>query len=217
MGSEHAGSVSAQTPAETERPAVTSDAVDGYMVLAPSVLRSGQTESISVSLFSGQNPARGTVTLSLFGGGALQASESGDIEGTGAISLSVPRVPAGTYHLSASGPGFSESATVNVASGDILFVETDKPLYKPGQDMHIRVLLLDIELKPLTGELTVEVRTRREQGISRGLVAGRVWVANLTMPLSNEPSSGIEYHRVVRGTESDTLVASSIMFCPSTE
>ncbi len=191
VGSDMPGSVSAQTPAETERPAVTSDAVDGYMVLAPSVLRSGQTESISVSLFSGQNPARGTVGLSLFGDGAFLASASGDIEGTGAISLSVPRVPAGTYHLSASGPGFSESATVNVASGDILFVETDKPLYKPGQDMHIRVLLLDIELKPLTGDITVEVRDAKGNKVFREVVrSDEFGMANLTMPLSNEPILG---------------------------
>ena len=65
-GGDSPSPVSAQTLFEADRPAVTSDPVDGYMVLAPSVLRSGQTESISVSLFSGQHPARGTVRLALF-------------------------------------------------------------------------------------------------------------------------------------------------------
>ena len=190
VGSDMPNSVSAQTPAETERPAVTSDAVDGYMVLAPSVLRSGQTESISVSLFSGQKPARGTVGLTLFGSTSL-ASASGDIEGTGAISLSVPRISPGTYYLFASGPGFSERAPVTVEAGDILFVETDKPLYKPGQDMHIRVLLVDVELKPLTEHITVEVRDAKGNKVYREVVqSDEFGMANLTMPLSNEPNLG---------------------------
>ena len=209
VGSDTPNSASAQTPAETKRPAVTSDAVDGYMVLAPSVLRSGQTESISVSLFSGQNPARGTVVLSLTGGGAPLASASADIEGTGAISLSVPRVAAGTYYLSATGPGFTETAAVNVASGDILFVETDKPLYKPGQDMHIRVLLLDIELKPLTGDITVEVRDAKGNKVFREVVrSDEFGMASLTMPLSNEPILGNWSIKASFGEqEADTLVS----------
>ncbi len=191
VGSDASSPVSAQTSTETERPSVTSDPVDGYMVLAPSVLRSGQTESISVSLFSGQKPARGTVGLTLFDGSAPLASASGGIEGTGAISLSVPRISPGTYYLDASGPGFSETVAVTVASGDILFVETDKPLYKPGQDMHIRVLLLDIELKPLTGDITVEVRDAKGNKVYREVVqSDEFGMANLTMPLSDEPNLG---------------------------
>lgn len=191
VDSDMPNSASAQTSTDAERPAVTSDAVDGYMVLAPSVLRSGQTESISVSLFSGQDPARGTVGLTLYDFNATLASASGDTEGTGSISLSVPKISAGNYYLKASGPGFSETVAVTVDSGDILFVETDKPLYKPGQDMHIRVLLLDIELKPLTGDITVEVRDAKGNKVYREVVqSDEFGMANLTMPLSNEPNLG---------------------------
>lgn len=61
----------ATTPTAVERIATLtlSDKVDGYIALAPAVLRAGQTESVSVSLFDGQNPAKGTVFLELCGPG----------------------------------------------------------------------------------------------------------------------------------------------------
>ena len=183
--------VSAQTLAETDRPAVTSDPVDGFMALAPSVLRSGQTESISVSLFSGQQPARGTVQLALLDQGVAVAEATGSIEGTGAIPLSVPDISPGYYRLSVQGPGFHETTSLRVESGDVLFVETDKPIYKPGQDMHIRVLLLDIELKPMSGDITVEVQDAKGTKVYREVVeSDEFGMASLTMPLSTEPNFG---------------------------
>ncbi len=183
--------VSAQALAEADRPAVTTDPVDGYMVLAPSVLRSGQTESISVSLFAGQQPARGTVKLDLLSHNAVWAVASGSIEGTGTIPLSVPDIPRGYYRLSVQGPGFHETTSLRVESGDVLFVETDKPIYKPGQDMHIRVLLLDIELKPMSGGITVEVQDAKGNKVFREVVeSDEFGMATLTVPLSTEPNFG---------------------------
>ncbi|MYB47690.1 MAG: hypothetical protein F4X72_00175 [Dehalococcoidia bacterium] len=183
--------VSAQTTDGANRPAVTSDPVDGYMVLAPPVLRSGQTEPISVSLFSGQQPARGTVKLTLLQPGTLLAEAEGSIEGTGSIPLSVPRISQGYYYLSVAGPGFQESHPVMVDPGDVLFVETDKPVYNPGQDMRIRVLLMDVELKPLSGDVTVEVQDAKGTRIFRELAqSDEFGMATLSMPISAEPNLG---------------------------
>ena len=183
--------VSAQSLVEANRPAVTSDPVDGYMVLAPSVLRSGQTESISVSLFSGQQPARGTIRLALFNWNSVVAEASGSIEGTGAIPLAVPNVAPGSYRLAVSGPGFQETTTIKVEPGDVLFVETDKPIYNPGQDIRVRVLLLDVELKPMTGDITVEVRDAKGNKLFRELVESDDFgMATLSMPVSAEPNLG---------------------------
>ena len=190
-GGDVQGPASAQTSADTNRPAVTSGPVDGYLVLAPSILRSGQTESVSVSLFSGQRPARGTVRLALLSQGDVIAQASGSIEGTGTIPLSLPDVSPGTHSLNVVGPGFQESTAVTVESGDVLLVETDKPVYKPGQNMHIRVLLLDIELKPISGEITVEVQDAKGTKVFRELLqSDEFGMANLTMPLSTEPNFG---------------------------
>jgi hypothetical protein len=40
------------------------------MAVAPALFRSGQTENISVSLFDGSQPARGTVRLALLHDGS---------------------------------------------------------------------------------------------------------------------------------------------------
>ena len=184
--------VSAQTTDGANRPAVTSDPVDGYMVLAPSVLRSGQTEPISVSLFSGQQPARGAVKVTLlYDLNTVLAEAEGSIEGTGSIPLPVPRISQDFYYLSVQGPGFHETKSVMVDSGDVLFVETDKPVYNPGQDMRIRVLLLDVELKPLSGDVTVEVQDAKGTRIFRELAqSDEFGMATLSMPISAEPNLG---------------------------
>ena len=190
-GGDEPGAVSAQTTPVTERPTVTSDPVDGYMVLAPSILRSGMTEEISVSLFSGQKPARGDVKLTLLNGGTVRAESTASIEGTGSVPLSVPNLPSQMYELKVEGPGFEETAWIRVKDGDVLFVETDKPVYKPGQDINIRVLLLDVDLKPRQGRITVEVQDAKGTRVFRELVeADEFGMANVTMPLSTEPNLG---------------------------
>ena len=57
-----------------EEPVVLLDKVDGYLVLAPAHLRSGQLEGISVSLFQGQQPAKGDVEVALMRGGSPVAN-----------------------------------------------------------------------------------------------------------------------------------------------
>ena len=181
------------TPVGPTRPAVTSGEVDGYVVLAPAALRSGQTEGVSISLFSGQQPAIGEVRLALLkGSGDIVAEAAGFIEGTGRVPLVIPAVPAGSYGLRVQGPGFEETAAIRVEDGTVLFVETDKPVYKPGQDVHIRVLRLDPELKPMPGGVTVEIQDAKGIKVYQAEAAtGDFGMASLTMPLSTEPNLGV--------------------------
>ena len=190
------------TPEEMGRPAVTSGPVDAYLALAPSVLRSGQTEGISVSLFSDDRPARGTVRLALLKEGATVAVAEGRVEGIGTITLNVPDVPKGDYDLQVRGPGFQETARLSVEAGNVLFVETDKPIYKPGQDVHIRVLLLNLELKPVSGDVAVEVQDAEGTKVYRQEVnSDEYGMASLTMPLSTEPNLGVWKIRAFAGDQ----------------
>ena len=75
---------------------------------------------------------------------------SGVVQGTSVIPLSIPpNIVASTFTLrisgdDANGPAFSDSASVYVAeSAVLLFLETDKPIYKPGQHIRVRALRLD--------------------------------------------------------------------------
>ncbi len=166
--------------------------VDGYVALAPSVFRMGQAESVSLSLFSGQRPTTGRVVLTLLKDGAAVALAAGDIKGTGTLNIQVPNVAAGDYTLQVTGQSFSNSALVRVQDGAIVFVETDKPIYKPGQTVHMRVLALDAELKPLARSVAVEVQDAKGTKVFRKEVATDDYgMATLDLPLSTEPNLGV--------------------------
>ncbi len=186
---------SATTPAPVERIArlPLSDKVDGYIALAPAVLRAGQTESVSVSLFDGQDPAKGEVLVELLHRGNSLARTQANIEGSGMVALQVPEVFPGDYELKVSGQGFVERAWVRIERRNpVLLLETDKPIYRPGQEILIRVLQLGPELKPLPGEITVEIQDAKGNKIFREVsMSDDFGMTNFAMPLSSEPNLGI--------------------------
>ena len=169
-----------------------SERVDGYLAIAPRELRPGRDGSISVSLFDGDLPAQGIVRVSLHSGIRQTTTASGRIMGAGSISLPVPDLPPDNYRLTVEGPGFSDTATLRVESGASLFLETDKPIYKPGQRMMMRVLTVGPELRPLTGDVTVEVQDAKGSKVFKKTVTtGEYGMATLDMPLSSEPNLGV--------------------------
>ena len=181
------------TPSQPkEELAVLPEKVDGYLALAPAQLRSGQLEGISLSLFQGQQPARGDVAVALMRGGNPVANSQATIEGSGTVSIQVPRIAPGPYEIEVKGQGFRDLAQVRVVDTKALFLETDKPIYKPGQNMHIRVLMLDPELKPLEDNATVEVQDAKGIKVFKQQAeADDFGMANLEMPLSTEPNLGV--------------------------
>ena len=171
---------------------ILSDPADGYLALAPAVLRPGQTESIPVSLFSKGRPARGQVSLALMKDGAALAEGAGFIRGAGEVVIDIPETPNGEYRLRIRGEGFEGTAPLRVEAATALFVETDKPIYKPGQDVRIRVLRLDSDLKPLAGGVTVEIKDAKGIKVYRqDTRTDDFGMATLTMPLSTEPNLGV--------------------------
>jgi len=166
--------------------------VDGYVAMAPRVLRSGQTEDISVALFDGETPARGDVEVSLLKDGQKVADASSQIKGKGVLSLNVPQGAAGQYEIQVRGPGFRDTAAISVQEGTLVFLETDKPIYKPGQTVMMRVLTLNSDLKPVQGQVTVEVMDAKGIKVFKKVVATDDYgMTSLEMPLSTEPNLGV--------------------------
>ena len=159
------GSVLAQTTSTTK----VYTKVDGYVALVPSVLRAGETASFSFTLTNGTKPARSQVTVAVLDKSKTKtiASGTGDITGTGTVAFKLPTVTPGDYQVKVQGSGFSKVTPVKIEAGTLLFLETDKPIYKPGQTIQIRLVALDSELKPVQTQATVEVQDAKGVKISK--------------------------------------------------
>jgi len=179
------------------------DRVDGYLAVAPRTLRSGQDEAISVSLLDGDRPATGTVRLALLKDGKEVAASSAYLQGRDNVNLSVPQLAEGEYRLQLSGNGFQAESPVRVEDGTLVFAETDKPVYKPGQTIHIRALTLDPQLKPVTVPVTLEVMDAKGLKIfKKDLASDEYGMAQVDLPLSTEPNLGVWKVRATAGKRS---------------
>ena len=185
---------------ETEpEPIAYSESVDGYLAAAPAVLRAGRTENVSVSLFDGSEPARGDVRLTLLRGDSPVAEAGASVSGSGVVPLPVPADGGGGgYTLriegdDGDGPAFTDTTPVHVvAPPGLLFLETDKPIYKPGQQIRIRALRLDGDLKPQPGPVEVSIRDARGIKVYKAAVAADEFgMAEASLPLSTEPNLGV--------------------------
>ena len=119
-------------------------------------------------------------------------STAGFIEGQGNLEVEVPAIADGVYELAVEGPGFSASQELQVESRTVLFLETDKPVYKPGHTVNIRALLLDPELKPVTGPIVVEAQDAKGIKVFRKATTSDDYgMTTLELPLSTEPNLGV--------------------------
>ena len=185
------GATAAPVPSIVVQPRVEADS---FVAVAPSTLRAGYVERVSVSLFNGEEPASGSVHLVLFNLDAEVASASARIEGAGTTELRVPRDSKGAHRLQVTVEGVESSrqARVEVVESILLLVETDKPIYKPGQTMHIRVMTLDTDLKPLPSKATVEVQDAKGIKVfKKEVTTDDYGMTTLDLPLSTEPNLGV--------------------------
>ncbi|MBN1629712.1 MAG: alpha-2-macroglobulin [Thermoleophilia bacterium] len=165
---------------------------DGYVALVPSVLRSGETASFSFTLTDGEKPGSGTASVTIFDKGKIVAQGASPIEDTGSVEFDLPVVAAGDYDVLVKAAGFSDSTKVRVEAGTLLFLETDKPIYKPGQTIELRLVALNGELRPVQTEATVE--TQDAKGIKifkKTLTTDEYGMATTQLPLSAEPNLGV--------------------------
>lgn len=170
----------------------TASAINGYVALVPNVLRIGEQETVSLGLFAGDKLTSGNVEVSLLQGGREVIKESAEIDGKGSIAFEVPVLPEGEYELTVRGEGFADKATVQVAQGSMLFLETDKPIYKPGQTLHARLISLDSELKPSPVDATLEVQDAKGIKVYKAVLrTDEYGMGTLDIPLSEEPNLGV--------------------------
>jgi CD109 antigen len=164
---------------------------DGYAVVVPETFQAGSAESIAVTLFKGDQTVSGKVELTVFQGSEEIVNVTKDIPGKGTISFAVPDVPEGEYGIRIKGDNFEDEATIKIERNYLIFIESDKPIYKPGQTIHLRTFTLDAELKPLSETVTVEVQDAKGIKVFRKEVQTDDYgMATLDLPVSTEPNLG---------------------------
>lgn len=171
----------------------------GYLVAAPSLFRAGTEESISVTIFNAKAETRVQVQLSVKG--QVVAHGHSSLLDKGTVKLKVPsglRGQAhlkvwGNRHLTEGGYIFHNYTTVTVDSkGTAVFIQTDKPVYKPKHKVFINVYTVNPDLRPVNEKVKAYVLdprgSRMVQWVDlRSVCCG---VVNMSFPLSDQPVFG---------------------------
>ena len=211
------------TPRRDPTPSVDERA-NGYVVTAPRTLRANGVETVSFALFDGSKPVSSKVAVSLADKSGKVVAQKSDwvYRGRGGIPIRLEALAAGEYTLRVSGKGFTDTATVRVEDGTLLFLETDKPIYKPGQT--IRISRAGARPEPAAGRRRRR-RSRRmdAKGIKvfkKPVTIDDFGMATLDLPLSTEPNLGVwkcaALARASRQRARSSTCASSATCCRST-
>jgi len=165
---------------------------DGYAIIVPVVIHAGSRQAIAVTLFKGAQTISGDVELTLRKDGEDILTVKQDIKGKGTIPFTVPDVAEGEYDIRIKGNDFEDETSVTIEKNFLIFLETDKPIYKPGQTIRMRAFTLDAELKPLSESVTVEVQDAKGIKIFRQETqTDEYGMATLSLPVSSEPNLGV--------------------------
>jgi len=168
------------------------EAAETYLAVVPKVLHAGSTEAISLSLFRGDQLTTGEVEVTLLKDGKEVVQVQKTIKGKGTIEIDIPDIEEGQYQVQVKGEGFEDEASVVVDKSLLVFIETDKPIYKPGQTIHIRVVTLTLELLPAVGLVTMEVVDAKGIKIFRKEVqTDDFGMTDVDLPVSTEPNEGV--------------------------
>ena len=176
-------------------------AADSYTAIVPDTLNPGRPAVLTVSLLKAGQLARDNIEVDLLKDGKRITGTRKMVDGVGTLSIALPRdLEEGSYDIQIKGTSFTDKAQVNVVSESLVFLETDKPIYKPGQTIMMRILTLDSELKPVSQPATVEVLDAKGIKIFRTeVITDDYGIAKIEMPIASEPNLGVWKINVITG------------------
>ena len=168
------------------------------LVLAPKTMYTQAPAAVSVTAVKTTDRSGAEVPVAIwFGANASTSSKvfEGVTDGSGRLTarFDTPDVAAGSYTLEVGVGGTEDFLTtqVQVRQMPVLLIETDKPIYKPGQTIRGRVLVLTNELRPATSELSVEITDGKGVKIFRKLLMANAFgVAPFELDLASELNFG---------------------------
>ncbi|XP_068740975.1 alpha-2-macroglobulin-like isoform X2 [Montipora capricornis] len=183
----------------------------GILVTSPRIYRAGSTQELPVGLFSEPAPwvVNATLTHSDRGDVSIIASDEAQFtshsDGTLKLKIPKPLFAHGKTYSSMRGKltvhggpvdgkrNFLSSEVVTIETPkSSMFIQTDKPIYKPGQTVNIRIVGTDEDLKPLKEKLSrvtvlnpSKVRIMQWENLDFA-----VGIVSLKFPLSSQPDLG---------------------------
>lgn len=166
------------------------------LILAPRVMFTGGESSITIAATEKGFPVEQSISFMLVdAAGEATTLTRGSTGPTGhaVAAFDVPDLEVGTYTLVArpAGSDATFNGSVRIANSSALFLETDKPIYKPGQVIHGRVLSLNNRLMPVSGLCTIEISDAKGIKIFKETMdTSEYGVASFDMPLASEMNLG---------------------------
>jgi CD109 antigen len=172
-------------------PACSNNNPTSYTAVIPAVFQSGVEQAVAIALFEGTKPSSGKVSVTLSKDGKTITRAQNQIAGQGEIHLSIPDLAPGEYSLEVKGAGFDNQTSIKVDNSTLVFLETDKPIYKPGQTVMVRLMTLNTNLRPAPEKVVVEVVDAKSLKIFRTETSTDTFgMTTLTLPISEEPNLG---------------------------
>ncbi|RJP27109.1 MAG: alpha-2-macroglobulin [Candidatus Omnitrophota bacterium] len=115
-----------------------------------------------------------------------------DSRGLAAKTFTVPKMVTGSWKIEVLTLGEAIlSGDTTIQEGGVLFIETDKPIYKPSQMIQGRVLLMNNALAPLEGSVELSISDAEGIKIHRDTLTTNAYgVASFELPLANELNFG---------------------------
>ncbi|NWR45537.1 OVOS protein, partial [Regulus satrapa] len=165
-----------------------------YALLVPSVVRSNAPQTACVQLHNLKEPLSVSVILEY---GSVQKTVFEEpMSENDFFKCSEFKVPPATSDPVAFVSFSAKGATVDLAErrsvaiqnvGGAVFVQTDKPLYKPGQTVMFRVVTLDTEFRPVQETVSDPEQNKIFQWLE---VTSKHGIVQLSFPLIPEPILG---------------------------
>ncbi|MBZ0258518.1 alpha-2-macroglobulin, partial [bacterium] len=132
------------------------------------------------------------VMLTQDGKSLLLGSGETSASGFDSKTFTVPESASGEWQLEVESFGRTlAQGPAQIDDGALLMIETDKPIYQPGQTIQGRILLLDNTLRPLTGEVELNIADAKGIRIYKTTgQAGEYGVVPFELPLASEVNMG---------------------------
>ncbi len=166
------------------------------MMVVPKTLYSGASASATITVVDARASSAGIgidLRIKTHEGGIDLAAGQTDEAGRFVARFDTPDVAEGSYILEAYVDGAEETLTtqIMIRRMPVVLIETDKPIYKPGQTIQGRVLVLTNELRPTASDVTVQITDGKGVKIFRkDLTTNGFGVAPFDLDLASELNYG---------------------------